>query len=337
MQEEKSETPPAKPKKNMTVKRLVSVYRKKLGLRLKYGRNRLERLITVVNLNRPGLAIAGHLELFRRERIQIIGQGELGYCRKANKDKLRENFDQMFENGQVPCVIISGGIKKPPEVLLEACQDNDVPLFISSLETSKLIQELTSILEEELTENISLHGVLVNVYGLGVLIQGLPGVGKSECALELVKRGHLFIADDCIKVKRSMRGWIIGEPFYPSYQNKMEVRGLGILNVRHIFGETSIRPKKILQLIINLVAADDEYMKRLDRLSIHTETESILNVNVRSVTLPVAVGRNLAVLVEAAVRNYILQLRGKDSTKEFLERHQTQLKENEHHHEDRFD
>ncbi len=110
-----------------------------------------------------------------------------------------------------------------------------------------------------------------------------------------------------------------------------------MLNIRHIFGETSIRPKKILQLIINLVAADDDYMKRLDRLSIRSETESILDVSVRSVTLPVAVGRNLAVLVEAAVRNYILQLRGKDSTKEFLERHQSMLKENEASHENSID
>ena len=123
MQEEKNTIQTTKPKKNMTVKRLMTAYRKKLGLRLKYGRNRLERLITVVNLNRPGLAIAGHLELFRHERIQIIGQGELGYCRKANKEKLRENFDKMFENGKVPCVIISGGIKKPPEVLLEIIQE----------------------------------------------------------------------------------------------------------------------------------------------------------------------------------------------------------------------
>ena len=129
------------------------------------------------------------------------------------------------------------------------------------------------------------------------------------------------------------RHWVITD----ANSRIQEVRGLGVLNVRHIFGETSIRPKKILQLIINLVPADDEYMKQLDRLSIRTETESILNVNIRSVSLPVAVGRNLAVLVEAAVRNYILQLRGKDSTKEFLERHQTMLKEDEFNHENSAD
>ena len=165
-----------------------------------------------------------------------------------------------------------------------------------------------------------------------VLITGHSGLGKSELALELISRGHSLIADDAVELFRIGPETLEGR-CPPMLRDFLEVRGLGILNIRHIFGETSIRPKKVLQLIINLAAADDEYMKQLDRLSIRTETESILNVNIRSVTLPVAVGRNLAVLVEAAVRNYILQLRGKDSTREFLERHQTQLKENEQYNE----
>ena len=154
--------------------------------------------------------------------------------------------------------------------------------------------------------------------------------------MELISRGHSLIADDAVELsvpapKRSKAA------ARRCCAISLKCADWAYSNIRHIFGETSIRPKKILQLIINLVAADDDYMKQLDRLSIRTETESILNVNVRSVTLPVAVGRNLAVLVEAAVRNYILQLRGKDSTKEFLERHQTQLKENEQNHENRPD
>ncbi|HGO9178448.1 TPA: HPr(Ser) kinase/phosphatase, partial [Neisseria meningitidis] len=204
------------------------------------------------------------------------------------------------------------------------------------LESPYLMDVLRIYLQRTLAASSVKHGVFLDVFEIGVLITGHSGLGKSELALELISRGHSLIADDAVELFRIGPETLEGR-CSPMLRDFLEVRGLGILNIRHIFGETSIRPKKILQLIINLVEADDEYMKQLDRLSIRTETESILNVNVRSVTLPVAVGRNLAVLVEAAVRNYILQLRGKDSTREFLERHQTQLKENEQNHENRPD
>ena len=177
------------------------------------------------------------------------------------------------------------------------------------------------------------HGVFLDVFEIGVLLTGQSGLGKSELALELISRGHSLVADDAVELHRTAPELLEGR--CPALlRDFLEVRGLGILNIRHIFGETSIRPKKSLNLIINLVPADDDYMKQIDRLSIRSETESILNVTVRSVTLPVAAGRNLAVLVEAAVRNYILQLRGKDSTREFLERHQTIMKEQALSHED---
>ena len=168
------------------------------------------------------------------------------------------------------------------------------------------------------------HGVFLDVFEVGVLLTGASGLGKSELALELISRGHSLVADDAIELHRTAPEVLEGR--CPTMlRDFLEVRGLGVLNIRHIFGETSIRPKKQLKLIIQLMPADDDYMKTLDRLSIRTETETILNVKIRSVVLPVAAGRNLAVLVEAAVRNYILQLRGKDSTKEFLERHQAMM------------
>ena len=177
------------------------------------------------------------------------------------------------------------------------------------------------------------HGVFLDVFEIGVLLTGSSGLGKSELALELISRGHSLVADDAVELHRTSPEVLEGR--CPTMlRDFLEVRGLGVLNIRHIFGETSIRPKKQLKLIINLVPADDEDMKQLDRLSIRSETESILNVRIRAVTLPVAAGRNLAVLVEAAVRNYILQLRGKDSTREFLERHQAMMKEEAFNQED---
>ena len=181
------------------------------------------------------------------------------------------------------------------------------------------------------------HGVFLDVFEIGVLLTGKSGLGKSELALELISRGHSLVADDAIELYRTAPENLEGR-CPPVLRDFLEVRGLGVLNIRHMFGETAIRPKKTLRLIINLVLADDDYMKTLDRLSIRTETETILNVPVRSVTLPVAAGRNLAVLVEAAVRNYILQRHGKDSTKEFLERHQSMMnKPEENSHENNLD
>ena len=168
------------------------------------------------------------------------------------------------------------------------------------------------------------HGVFLDVFEVGVLLTGASGLGKSELALELISRGHSLVADDAVELHRTAPEVLEGR-CPPMLRDFLEVRGVGVLNIRHMFGETSIRPNKVLKLIIHLVPANDDYMKTLDRLSIRTENEEILNVKIRSVVLPVAAGRNLAVLVEAAVRNYILQLRGKDSTKEFLERHQAML------------
>ncbi|MBO4556837.1 MAG: HPr(Ser) kinase/phosphatase [Elusimicrobiales bacterium] len=308
------------PVKSITVKDLMVKHGEALGLKRISGFRYMDRRITVKNLNRPGLAIAGHMELFRSERVQVIGQGEIAYCRKANRAKLLENFDNMFESGKVPCVIVSGGIN-PPRVIRKACQDNDVPLFVSSLETSKLIQELTSFLEEELSDNAVIHGVLVNVYGLGVLIQGEAGVGKSECALELVKRGHLLVADDVIKVRRRFGGWIMGEPDKQELsKNHMEVRGLGIINVKDLFGIGSIMDESYIEMRVFLEPVSPGTPWNTNRSGLNKETENILGVEIPSLRLPVTPGRNLAVLIEVAALNQRLTNKNGISTSEAIEK-----------------
>jgi len=318
---------------SISVRHLFSDNQHKLQLAWAAGNSGADNRIGV-EADKPVLALVGHLNFIHPNQVQVLGVAEVAYLDKMAAGEVKASLDELFDLS-IALVIVANDLPVP-FMLRDYCHTHNVPLLTSKTESPFLMDVLRIYLQRTLAVSTVKHGVFLDVFEVGVLITGHSGLGKSELALELISRGHSLIADDAVELFRTGPETLEGR-CPPMLRDFLEVRGLGILNIRHIFGETSIRPKKILQLIINLVAADDDYMKQLDRLSIRTETESILNVNVRSVTLPVAVGRNLAVLVEAAVRNYILQLRGKDSTKEFLERHQTQLKENEQNHENRPD
>ena len=318
---------------SVSVRRLYQDNQHKLQLAWAAGTAGADNRIGV-EADKPVLALVGQLNFIHPNQVQVLGVAEVEYLKRIEEGEAAYSFEQLFD---VPMslVIVANGLPVSP-VLRDYCHTHNVPLLTSKLESPYLMDVLRIYLQRTLAVSTVKHGVFLDVFEIGVLITGQSGLGKSELALELISRGHSLVADDAVELYRTGPETLDGR-CPPMLRDFLEVRGLGVLNIRHIFGETSIRPKKILQLIINLVAADDDYMKQLDRLSIRTETESILNVNIRSVTLPVAVGRNLAVLVEAAVRNYILQLRGKDSTKEFLERHQTMLKEDELNHENSTD
>ena len=318
---------------SVSVRRLYQDNQHKLQLAWAAGTAGADNRIGV-EADKPVLALVGHLNFIHPNQVQVIGVAEVEYLRRIESGDIGYSFGEMFEL-DMALVIVANGLPVLP-ILRDYCHTHNVPLLTSKLESPYLMDVLRIYLQRTLAVSTVKHGVFLDVFEIGVLITGRSGLGKSELALELISRGHSLVADDAVEIYRTGPETLDGR-CPPMLRDFLEVRGLGVLNVRHIFGETSIRPKKILQLIINLVPADDEYMKQLDRLSIRTETESILNVNIRSVSLPVAVGRNLAVLVEAAVRNYILQLRGKDSTKEFLERHQTMLKEDEFNHENSAD
>ena len=318
---------------SVSVRRLYQDNQHKLQLAWAAGTAGADNRIGV-EADKPVLALVGHLNFIHPNQVQVLGIAEVEYLKRVEEGGAAYSFEQLFDFS-MSLVIVANGLPVPP-VLRDYCHTHNVPLLTSKLESPYLMDVLRIYLQRTLAVSTVKHGVFLDVFEIGVLITGQSGLGKSELALELISRGHSLVADDAVELYRTGPETLDGR-CPPMLRDFLEVRGLGVLNIRHIFGETSIRPKKILQLIINLVAADDDYMKQLDRLSIRTETESILNVNIRSVTLPVAVGRNLAVLVEAAVRNYILQLRGKDSTKEFLERHQTMLKEDELNHENSTD
>ena len=312
---------------SISVRKLYQDNQVKLKLAWSAGTAGADNRISV-DADKPVLALVGHLNFIHPNQVQVLGVAEVDYLNRLDSNEAPASFAELFDFN-IPVVIVANDLPIP-HMLRDYCRLNDVPLLTSKLESPHLMDVLRIYLQRNLAVSTVKHGVFLDVFEVGVLITGQSGLGKSELALELISRGHSLVADDAVEFHRTGPEMLEGR-CPPMLRDFLEVRGLGVLNVRYIFGETSIRPKKLLQLIINLVPADDEYMKSLDRLSIRTEPESILNVNVRSVMLPVAIGRNLAVLVEAAVRNYILQLRGKDSTKEFLERHQTMLKEEDNH------
>ena len=288
-----------------------------------------------VEADRPVLALVGHLNFIHHNQVQVLGVAEVAYLQKLEQAEHHTSLNELF-NFPMTLVIVANDLPIP-QSLRDYCHTQITPLLTSKLESPYLMDVLRIYLQRVLAASTIKHGVFLDVFEVGVLLTGKSGLGKSELALELISRGHSLVADDAVELHRTAPETLEGR-CPPMLRDFLEVRGVGVLNIRHMFGETAIRPKKTLRLIINLVLADDEYMKTLDRLSIRTETETILNVPVRSVTLPVAAGRNLAVLVEAAVRNYILQRHGKDSTKEFLERHQTIMnKPEEHPHENHLD
>ena len=236
-------------------------------------------------------------------------------------------LDQLFH--RTMAVVIVANAQPVPNLLRDYCQTHNVPLMSTPLESPYLMDVLRIYLARALAVSTVMHGVFLDVLEIGVLIMGDSAMGKSELALELISRGHGLVADDAVELYRIGPETLEGR-CPPLLRDFLEVRGLGILNIRTIFGETAVRPKKVLKLIIHLIKANDQAMQALDRLNIQSETQDILGVTVRKVILPVAAGRNLAVLVEAAVRNYILQLRGIDSTREFIDRHTNLLRDQEH-------
>ncbi len=318
---------------SISVRKLYQDNQTKLQLAWSAGTAGADNRISI-DADKPVLALVGHLNFIHPNQVQVLGVAEVDYLNKMEAGEVKASFDELFDL-TMALVIVANDLPVP-FMLRDYCHTNHVPLLTSKIESPFLMDLLRIYLQRALATSTVKHGVFLDVFETGVLITGQSGLGKSELALELISRGHGLVADDAIELHRTGPEILEGR-CPPMLRDFLEVRGLGILNIRTIFGETAVRPSKNLKLIINLVPADDQYMQSVDRLSIQSETQTILNVSVRSVTLPVAVGRNLAVLVEAAVRNYILQIRGKDSTKEFLERHTAQLKEDERRHEDRTD
>jgi HPr kinase/phosphorylase len=230
---------------------------------------------------------------------------------------------QQLAQSSIACIIVAGGASVPAS--LRALADaTRIPLLRSPHSSLEVIWLLRTYLGRVLAPPTTLHGVLLDVLGMGVMITGESGVGKSELALELVSRGHGLVADDVVELRRIAPETLEGR-CPPMLRDFLEVRGLGVLNIRTIFGETAVRRRKSMKLIVHLQKPGSADANSLERLPINDVNESVMGIKIRKVIIPVVAGRNLAVLVEAAVRNYVLQLRGIDSTKEFLARHEQEM------------
>ncbi|MCX5784021.1 MAG: HPr(Ser) kinase/phosphatase [Elusimicrobia bacterium] len=299
--------------KSIAVKELLSAMGAALKMSVVSGGENLDRRITVEDVNRPGLALSGHLENFRAERVQIIGRGEHAYCVKEKPAVLLKNLAQMFSGGQTPCIIITAGLA-PLAPIKKACSLAGVPLIHTKLGTTALVGELVTFLEDRLAPVTKIHGVLVNVYGLGVLIEGDAGVGKSECALELVKRGHILVADDIVEIQRK-RGDILTGSCPSMLKHYMEVRGLGIIDIELMFGVGSVLDRSRIEMEVRLMSAGKS--SACDRTGLEQKEFSILGVQIPSLCIPVTPGRNLAVLIEVAALNQRLKSQGIFTAREF--------------------
>lgn len=293
-------------------------------LKLTWLGGSLDRPIMVARADVSPADLVGHLNLIHPDRIQVLGSPEIIWYKRHEPGKGGHIFRQIID-AHPPAIIVADGCDVLPEIS-SLCAASDTPLFSTPLPTAQVIDALRAYVSRQLAETVTLHGVFMDVLGIGVLITGDSGVGKSELGLELITRGHGLVADDVVEVSRVAPDNLEGR--CPELlRDFIEVRGLGLLNIRTVFGETACRRKMRLRLIVHL--QKPQAMSDLPRLPLDAQSETILGVPVRKIVLPVAAGRNLAVLLEAAVRQTILLLRGIDSMEEFLERQSRAIAQSE--------
>ena len=293
-----------------------------LPLELLAGGRGLDRRITSHHVQKTGLALAGLDEYLKPGRVLILGASEIRYLEQLDGDA-REHAIRQALRHDFPCVLMTGGLEAPGELKAEA-ERVGVPLLRTSLVTPPAIERLSGLLEEVLAAESVFHGVLLDILGLGVMLMGESGIGKSECALDLIVRGHRLVADDAVEVKRRTDTVLIGR--CPELtRHHMELRGLGIISVRELFGISSTRSSKRIELVIHLERWEPGW--EYDRLGLDDASFEMLGVPVPLIRMPVGPGRNIATLVEVAARNHMLRVRGHHAARALAERLDVALRE----------
>jgi len=283
-----------------------------LRFKLVAGSDGIGKELVTPHIQKPGLLLTGLLDELHLDRIQIFGAAESGYVRGLTGDKLVRTMG-VLESPQIPAIIITKG-EAPPDTLLSLCERMKIPLFTTVLTTSVIIEDFTKFLDDRLAPTAKLHGVLMDVLGIGILLKGKSGIGKSECALDLVSCGYRLVADDVVIIKKLPPATLIGTAA-DLIRYHMEIRGIGIVNIQDLFGITAIREHKQLDLVIELVKWDPA--GKYERLGFEDNTLGILGVEMPYLVVPVSPGRSVATIVEVAARNRILKIMGKNPGTKF--------------------
>ncbi|WP_171038133.1 HPr(Ser) kinase/phosphatase [Aquibacillus sediminis] len=289
-------------------------------LELVAGKDGIHREIFVSDISRPGIELTGYFRYYPKDRLQLLGKTELSYFKNLTIEEQKDRATRLCTD-ITPGIVISRGMTIP-DALVDACNQSGVPLLRSPYKTTRVTSRLTNYLEAKFAPFTAMHGVLVDIYGIGVLITGQSGVGKSETALELVKRGHRLVADDSVEIRQEDYDRLIGTS-PPLIEHLLEIRGLGIINVMTLFGAGSVRNYKKISFIINLETWDQS--KEYDRLGLEEDTMKIIDVEVPKANIPVRPGRNLAVIIEVAAMNFRLKRMGVNAAEEFSERLTTMI------------
>jgi len=286
-----------------------------LRLELLAGESGLDRRIVSSRIQKPGLALSGFTEHIHKDRLQVFGNTEISYLATLKHDEAMKRVRGLFQL-PIACLVVTKNLPVDEWMKREA-GDARVPLLRSSHLSSTFIENIERFLQEALTASTSVHGVLIDVIGVGMLILGKSGIGKSELALDLVTRGHRLVADDIVDLKRRQGGSVYGSGS-EIIKHHMEIRGIGIINIKDLFGVSAVRERKKVEMVVELVEWDDKV--EYDRLGVEEQKYSILDVDVPLLVIPVRPGRNLTTIVEVAARNHLLKLQGHHSAKEFQEK-----------------
>jgi len=288
----------------MKVKLNIDQFVKDLNLNVLFKGDVEDIRIDTSDLNRPGLQMAGFFEYFAINRIQLFGMVEMTYLQNLDSQLKRERLEKYFAS-RMPCVLIGRNLTPPPE-MMDAAKKYNTPIMISGLTTTKLSHKTTEYLDKILAPSISRHAGLMDIYGVGIMLTGDSGVGKSETALELVKRGHRLVADDVVEIIKLSGNQLIGRS--PEIiRHMMEIRGLGIIDVRTLYGIGAVMIEKSIELAVNLELGD---LTNIDRLGLSEEYITLLGVKIPTLTIPVRPGRNLAIIIEVAAMNFRLRMMG---------------------------
>jgi HPr kinase/phosphorylase len=303
----------------LSVQQLYDSHAKRLQLKWLTGEESAQHNIGNANAATPDGLLVGYLNLIRPYRIQVLGKDELDYLNSLGENSRQDSLQRLFS--QHPALLIFVDDIKVPDDIVQGANHNQVPVFTSALPGKNLIERLRHNLGTLISDKTTRHGVFMDVMGIGVLLTGPSGIGKSELALELINRGHRLIADDAPEFKRIGPNHLRGT--CPELlTNFLEVRGLGLINIRAMFGDNALIRYKRLRLIVDLEPLTDEQIKNIDRLGSTLRFNTIMDVEIPEVVIPVAPGRNIAVIVEAAVRNHVLAMNGYNAADDFMEQQQ---------------